>query len=109
MDDPRSDGLFFITSYKNITKQVNKVASWHVNETSIRMNVDTPSGLQPWKNVEITGYVKIVFAVKNSNTDDVKDNAAGELDFRARSGFRNNESPCEGTSMICLLHADGSI
>lgn len=109
MNDPRSDGLFFITSDKNITKQVNKVVSWHVNETSIRMNVDTPSGLQPWKNVEITGYVKIVSAIKNSNTDDVKDNAAGEIDFRARSGFHNQESPCEGTSMIGLLHADGSI
>lgn len=42
MSDPRSD--IFITSDKNITKQVNKVVSWHVNETSIRMNVDTHLG-----------------------------------------------------------------
>jgi hypothetical protein len=114
MNDPRSDGLFFITSGKNITKQVDKAISWHVNNTSIRMNVDTPSGLQPWKNVEITGYVKIVSSVNDGNTDNVGDNegneiAAGELDFRARSGIHNSERPCEGTSMIGLLHADGSI
>lgn len=92
MNDPRSDGLFFIVSDKNITKQVDEAVSWHVNSTSIRMNVDTTSGLQPWKNVEITGYVKIVSSVNDSNTDDVGDNedneiAAGELDFRARSGI----------------------
>jgi hypothetical protein len=114
MNDPRSDGLFFITSGKNITKQVDKAISWHVNNTSIRMNVDTPSGLQPWKNVEITGYVKIVSSVNDGNTDNVGDNegneiAAGELDFRARSGIHNSERPCEGTSIIGLLHADGSI
>lgn len=114
MNDPRSDGLFFITSDKNITKQVDKDVSWHVNHTSIRLNVDTPSGLQPWKNVEITGYVKIVSAVNNSNTDELEENegneiADGGLDFRARSGIHNSERPCEGTSMIGLLYADGSI
>ena len=80
------------------------------------MNVDTPSGLQQWKNVEITGYVKIVSAINASKTDDdaedsSDDDAAAEydLDFRARSGDHSSESPCEGTSMIGLLHADGSI
>lgn len=79
MNDPRSDGLFFITSDKNITKQVDKDVSWHVNHTSIRLNVDTPSGLQPWKNVEITGYVKIVSAVNNSNTDELEENEGNEI------------------------------
>ena len=69
MNDPRSDGLFFITSDKNITRQVGKDISWHVNHTSIRMSVDSPPAMQPWKNVEITGYVKIVSAVNNSNTE----------------------------------------
>ena len=116
MDNPRSDGLFFITSNKNITKQEDEGEPWRVNATSIRMNVDTPSGLQQWKNVEITGYVKIVSAINASKTDDdaedsSDDDAAAEydLDFRARSGDHNSESPCEGTSMIGLLHADGSI
>ena len=115
MDNPRSDGLFFITSDKNITKQEDEEGSWRVNDTSIRMNIDSPHGLQPWKNVEITGYVKIVSAINNSNTDNgeysVNDDTTTEpeLDFRARSGVHNSENPCEGTSMISLLHADGSI
>jgi hypothetical protein len=79
------------------------------------MNVDTSPGLQQWKNVEITGYVKIVSAINDSNIDAIEDNsddntaAEYELDFRARSGVHDSESPCEGTSMIGLLHADGSI
>jgi hypothetical protein len=115
MDNPRSDGLFFITSDKNITKQEDEDESWRVNDTSIRINVDSPPGLQQWKNVEITGYVKIVSAINDSNIDDIEDNsdddtaAEYELDFRARSGVHDSESPCEGTSMIGLLHADGSI
>jgi hypothetical protein len=115
MDDPRSDGLFFITSDKNITKQEDEEGSWRVNDTGIRMNIDSPFGLEPWKNVEITGYVRIVSAINNSNADNgeysVNDDITTEpeLDFRARSGDHNSESPCDGTSMIGLLHADGSI
>lgn len=113
MDYPRSDGLFFITSDRNITKQ-EKENSWRVNDTSIRINVDTPSGQQQWKNVEITAYVKMASAINDSkldNADDSNDDetASYELDFRARSGDHDSESPCEGTSMIGLLHADGSI
>jgi hypothetical protein len=114
MNDPRSDGLFFITSDQNITKQ-EKDNSWHVNDTSIRINVDTLFALQEWKNVEITGYVKIISAINDSRIDDAEadsndgDTTDYDLDFRARSGDHNSESPCEGTSMIGLLHADGSI
>jgi hypothetical protein len=113
MDNPRSDGLFFITSDRNITKQ-EKENSWRVN-TSIRINVDTLSGQQQWKNVEITAYVKVVSAINDSKIDNTEDNSNDddtsnyELDFRAKSGEHDSESPCEGTSMIGLLHADGSI
>lgn len=114
MENPRSDGLFFITSNKNISKQVENQdhVSWHIDDSSIRMNVDTPPSAQPWKNVEITGYVKIVSAtnISNGNSKDISSgDSVGVLDFRARSGIHNNKSPCEGTSMIGLLHADGSI
>jgi hypothetical protein len=114
MDNPRSDGLFFITSDRNITKQ-EKENSWRVNDTSIRINVDTLSGQQQWKNVEITAYVKVVSAINDSKIDNTEDNSNDddtsnyELDFRAKSGEHDSESPCEGTSMIGLLHADGSI
>lgn len=46
-EDPRSDGIFYITSDKNITKQSN--GSWLINSSEVRMNVDTPPGLSEWK------------------------------------------------------------
>ncbi|MFZ0648700.1 MAG: hypothetical protein WAM27_10835, partial [Nitrososphaeraceae archaeon] len=58
MDDPRSDGIFFITSDANITRQVD--GSWRVNNTNVRLNVDTPQNMAPWRDVEITGYAKVV-------------------------------------------------
>src|SRR5262245_38764451 len=61
MDNPRSDGLFYITSDKNITRQHD--SSWLANSTEVRMNVDTPMGSKPWKNVEITGYAKILSVI----------------------------------------------
>ena len=97
------------------TLQSKKENSWRVNDTSIRINVDTLSGQQQWKNVEITAYVKIASAINDSKLDNAEDDsnddesASYELDFRARSGDHDSESPCEGTSMIGLLHADGSI
>ena len=42
-DDPRSDGLFYITSNRNITRQND--GSWLINSSEVRMNVDTPPGV----------------------------------------------------------------
>jgi hypothetical protein len=49
LEDPRSDGIFYITSDKNITRQSN--GSWLINSSEVRMNVDTPPGVSDWKNV----------------------------------------------------------
>jgi hypothetical protein len=46
-DDPRSDGIFFMTSDKNITRQSD--GSWLINSSEVRMNVDTPPGTPEWK------------------------------------------------------------
>ena len=46
-DDPRSDGIFFMTSDKNITRQSD--GSWMINSSEVRMNVDTPPGTPEWK------------------------------------------------------------
>jgi hypothetical protein len=46
-------------------KQVD--GSWRISNTNsdysnpqIRINVDTPIGIEPWRDVEMTGYIKIV-------------------------------------------------
>jgi hypothetical protein len=98
-DDPRSDGLFYITSNKNITRQYD--GSWLINSSEVRMNVDTPPGVAQWKNVEITGYARILSVIDpNKETD---------LAWYARSGRHSNEHPCEGTGLIGGIHTDGTV
>lgn len=98
-EDPRSDGIFYITSDKNITKQSD--GSWLINSSEVRMNVDTPPGLSKWKNVEITGYARILSVIDPSKEND--------LAWFARSGIHSNKSPCEGTGLIGGIHTDGTV
>ena len=60
-----------------------------VSRTKIRMTVGTPDGEEQWKNVEITGYARVLSA--DSNSDD--------LDWYARGGTHNGDVPCEGTAL----------
>ena len=79
-EDPRSDGIFYITSDKNITKQSD--GSWQINSSEVRMNVDTPPGVSEWKNVEITGYARILSVIDSSKEND--------LAWFARSGIHTD-------------------
>ena len=98
-EDPRSDGIFYITSDKNITKQSD--GSWLINSSEVRMNVDTPPGVSVWKNVEITGYARILSVIDSNKEND--------LAWFARSGIHSNKSPCEGTGLIGGIHTDGTV
>lgn len=105
MDNPLDDNLFQITSNLPISNNIDD-DSWAIDGSSIRMNVNTPSGEPQWKNIEMTGYVKINSVENNNNSDNSNqdDNNNGESDspgitWRARGGFHNNNSPCEGTAL----------
>ena len=63
------------------------------------MNVKTPSGDKQWKNVEITGYAKVVEA--NPPND--------SLDWYARGIRHNNNVPSKGTALHGGLHIDGTV
>jgi hypothetical protein len=99
LEDPRSDGIFYITSDKNITRQ--RDGSWLINSSEVRMNVDTPPGVSEWKNVEITGYARILSVIDPSKEND--------LAWFARSGIHSNKTPCEGTGLIGGIHTDGTV
>jgi hypothetical protein len=106
MNDPRSDGIFFITSDHNITRQDD--GSWRINNSNVRLNVDTPPNAEPWKNVEITGYARIVEQVPiegnpESATDDF------DLNWLARGGEHNTENPCEGSAYTAILDINGTV
>ncbi|MGB8936662.1 MAG: hypothetical protein WCC17_16335 [Candidatus Nitrosopolaris sp.] len=66
---------------------------------SVRMNVNTLDHAHWWKDVEITGYTKVISVTSND----------AALDWYARGGLHNSSSPCEGVAYHSGLRADGSI
>jgi hypothetical protein len=126
MNNPLNDSLLSITFEPNITRQID--GSWRISDTDsefsnpqIRINVDTPSGKEPWRDVEMTGYIKIV-SVTNSSINSTQNNSTlpaesgptGESEIEdiawyARGGKRNEEAPCEGTAYFGGLHPDGTV
>jgi hypothetical protein len=93
MKDPTSDGIFHPGS--QIIRHAD--GSWQVGgrETNSkfdnegRMSVYTPQGQEPWKNVEMTGYAKVISA--NSLSD--------HLDWYARGDIHIPDAPCAGTAL----------
>jgi hypothetical protein len=103
MHNPTSDGLFDTGS--PINKQSD--GSWQISGTAratnkyedqVRMAVGTPNGEEQWKNLEITGYAKVLSA--DSSTD--------HLDWYARGGKHSSEVPCEGSALKGRLSVDGA-
>jgi hypothetical protein len=75
MDNPFADNLFYSTFHRNITRQDD--GSWRIGGSAVRLNVIIPPGSKLWKNIEITGYVKIVGTISssanNNNNNDSED------------------------------------
>ena len=115
MNDPASDLRF--DAGATITK--NEDGSWKIKSSKVRLKVMTSSGYEPesidtydqqvmaengymqdksdWKNIEITGFVKI-----NSATS-TEDN----ISWFARGGKHNDAIECEGTSYKGRLFYSG--
>ena len=108
MDDPE-DGVF--DPRTTIERQDD--GSWRVSghdngKYQVRMNVGTQEGEKEWKNVEITGYVRIARTTGHSSSAD--SDLENVIQWYARSGEKHSDSdPCEGTSIKGRLHLDGSV
>ena len=102
MDDPTKDGLF--NPQSNITRQADD--SWQISgrqnigkyNNEVRMDVNTPTGEQEWKNVEMTGYARVIHA--NPPFD--------SLVWYARGGRHDSLVPCEGTSLKGRITVNGT-
>ena len=66
---------------------------------SVRMNVNTSDNAQWWKNVEMTGYAKVISTTSSD----------AALDWYARGRLHISSSPCEGVAYHSGLRADGSV
>ena len=100
MNDPNSDQLFDTGS----PIRVQSDGSWQIgsdfnseSENKIRMTVVTPTGIELWKNVEITGYAKVL---QDMGKDD-------SLVWYARGGKHSNDTPCQGTSLKSGIDVNG--
>jgi hypothetical protein len=102
MANPTSDVIFDPQS--KIAKRPD--GSWQIEGrqtnskfgNEVRMNVNTPSGQEPWKNVEMTGYAKVISADSPSND---------HLDWYARGGRHIHDAPCDGSALKGWLSIDG--
>jgi hypothetical protein len=104
MNNPSADSIFDPGS--PIKHRAD--GSWEINgnlrpgnkyEDQVRMTVGTPTGQEQWRNVEITGYARVLSA--DSNSDD--------LDWYARGGIHSSNVPCEGTALKGTISVDGDV
>src|SRR5919202_177811 len=115
-DTNNSDTAFSITASQNhnLTKQND--GSWSIGGRGVRLNVDTPLLAVPWKNVEITGYVKMVSKVITTTPNSSRTNVTASnngndtssvierpldkdssINWYARGGRHSSIVACEGT------------
>lgn len=121
MENPFEDDLFSSTFDRDIIKQED--GSWRIDGPAVRLNVGTSSNAETWKNVEITGYAKVIDAISSSSANsengdgnggeekkDIEDqDFESDLDWRARGGRHNNEHPCEGTAYTGTIDINGNV
>jgi hypothetical protein len=112
MDDPTSDKEF---QPDDATLEKQADGSWRVSgeeenkdqKGQIRLEVHTPKGKEPWKNVEMTGYARVV---KTTGHDKYKSSDIENVfQWYARGGKHNNNVPCEGTSLKGRIHLNGNV
>lgn len=106
MNNPYLDRSFSITSDIPITKSKDDINAWFINNSQIRININTPDGKPEWKNIEMTGYVKVKSILKNPTINDNgpkntgnEESVSTDLTWRARGGPHNDRVPCEGTAL----------
>lgn len=111
-NSPLDDGIF--DPDREITKLQD--GSWIVSEAidgnyHVRMNVITPPGQEEWKNVEITGYIKVVDIASDPTLPEgaTSDPASpkAHVTWYARGGRHSDSVPCEGTSLKGILRING--
>ena len=103
MNKPADDPSFNPGS--NITKQLD--GSWQINGRvyndtyvgEVRMEVGKLPGSEEWKNVEMTGYAKVV---PSNNPND-------SLVWSIRGGRHNSTIPCEGTALKGGIDVNGTV
>ncbi len=116
MEDIKDDDLFYTDS--ELTQQQDgscRVSAENLpSETrgQVRLEIGTSDNIasdnkDPWKNVEITGYVRVV---KTTGNDEHKSSDIENIfQWYARGGNHSNAVPCEGTSLKGRINLNGYV
>lgn len=116
MQNPFEDEI--VSSNSDIALDQQSDGSWKVNSSKVRIRVETTQGQEEWKNVEMTGYVKIISSISTTNPNEFsdqederedEDSIDPHLTWRARGGRHNDMVPCEGTALNGGLYIDGKV
>ncbi len=103
MDNPVDDNVFSISSHVPISRNNYENGSWFINNPEVRMNINTPIGKPLWKDIEMTGYVKVKSIFDGNGSDEISGSDGKDLspslDWRARGGIHSNNAPCDGTAL----------
>ncbi|HXW12405.1 MAG TPA: hypothetical protein VD694_06570, partial [Nitrososphaeraceae archaeon] len=116
MQDPFDDEIANFNSDIALEKQSDD--SWRVNNSEVRMRVGTLPGQEEWKNVEMTGYVRMISPTPATESSESSGQDEGSEDgdsldphltWRARGGRHNDMVTCEGTALNGGLYLDGRV
>jgi hypothetical protein len=103
MSNPANDPNVSFTFKPTLIKQND--SSWKLDKNDkVRINVDTPDSLPEWKNIEITGYVKIDSLVNMNDTKIISD-----IDWVSRTDRHNEDLPCYGLALHGGIYPDGTV
>lgn len=117
MQDPFEDEIISFNSDNSLVDQ-QPDGSWRINSSQVRISVETLLGQKEWKNIEMTGYIKMISSTltRGSSESIEEDEASKEEDslnphisWRARGGRHNDLVPCEGTALSGALYIDGRV
>jgi hypothetical protein len=116
MQDPFDDEIVSFNSDIVLDQQLDD--SWRVNSSKLRIRVDTSPGQEEWKNVEMTGYMKMISRSLTTDPNELSDQDEGSEDgdsldphvtWRARGGRHTDMNPCEGTALNGGIYLDGKV
>jgi hypothetical protein len=108
MSNPKNDPDIDFTFDPHLVKKND--SSWELDKNNkIRINVGTPPNLPPWKNVEITGYVKVASFINSTDINSTSKNGITDIDWVSRTSIHNENLPCSGLSLHGGIYPDGSI
>ncbi len=111
MSNPKNDPNIDFTFDPNLIKQND--GSWKLDKNNkIRINVGTSKNLPQWKNIEITGYVKIDSFINSTNGKNINatsKNGITDIDWVSRTSTHDENLPCSGLSLHGGIYPDGTV